>query len=255
MEPSGYLQSTLYTGSFVGENYAQISEGFQLEQSINQYVGVFCRLTAFQIFQNQTSSGTVAIADSDGEISGFLPLVSPSAQLFFGRFQGGLDFYLTPTTNLQLSGGSDAGSDSSPLFEADFSSWLFVHRLHPLQLSVSSIFTFQNQSTSNSINLETLVRSTENWMFMAGVGGAIFNSSFISGANTTTILKNEGEGANGKPFMIKVGGAGSSLDGQGGVDVDAYYRPLQSGVGIQMGYGTTGVYGEIALSMQINLID
>jgi hypothetical protein len=251
-ESPGYLQATFDTGTFVTEDYAQIQQGFQLEQSVNEYLGVVCRVGAFQIFQNHINSGTILLQDADKDLSVLFPLGSPSAQLFFGRFQAGLNFYLTSDTNLQLSGGSDVGDDSSPLVEADLNSWLFVHSLHPLQLSLSSIYTFQDNNSSNSISVDTVARSTASWLLMAGVGGAIFNSSFVSGVNGRTTSLPEGEP---QPVTVTVSSGAGSLGGQGGVDLNAIYRPWQSALGIQMGYGTSGIYGEIALSKQIGFLD
>jgi len=254
METPGYLESTFDTGTFVTEDYAQIQEGFQLEQSINQYFGIFCRVAAFQIFQNHIDNGTILVHDrpSDADISQLFPLVSPSAQLFFGRFQAGFDFYLTTDTTLQLSGGSDAGDDTSPLIEADLSTWLLVHSLRPLQLSLGSLYTFQDENSSSSISIDTVARSTASWLLMVGAGGAIFNSSFVSGVGTRRTNIPEGEP---RPFVVTVGNSGQSLGGQGGLDLNALYRPWQSTIGIQVGYGTSGIYGEIAISKQLGFLD
>jgi len=251
IEAPKYLDATFDSGTFLSSDYAQIQEGFQLEQSINEYFGIFGRVTAYQIFENHLDEGKVLVQDNDGDVSAFLPLSTPSAQLFFGRFQAGFDFYLTPDTSLQFSGGSDAGDDSSPLIEADLTTWLFVHRLHPLQLSVASLYTFQQRNTTSSISLDTVARSTADWLLMAGASGAIFNSSFVSGVGRTAQIP-EGEPI---PLMVKIGGGGASLGGLGGVDFNAVYRPWQSTLGIQFGYGTSGYYGEIALSKQLGFLD
>ena len=87
---------------------------------------------------------------------------------------------------------------------------------------------------------------------MAGVGGAIFNSSFVSGVNGHTTSLPEGEPL---PVTVTVRSGAGSLGGQGGVDLNAVYRPWQTALGIQMGYGTSGIYGEIALSKQIGFLD
>lgn len=251
IESPKYLEATLDSGTFVSGDYAQIQEGFQLEQSINEYFGIFLRATAFQIFQNQIDQGRVLVQDPDGDVSLLFPLSTPSSQLFFGRFQAGFDFYLTPDTSLQFSGGSDAGDDSSPLIEADLTTWLFVHRRHPIQLSLASLYAFQQRNTSSSISIDTVVRSTANWLLMAGTAGSIFNSSFVSGVGSTPQIP-EGEPT---PLMVKIGSGQGSLGGQGGADFNAVYRPWQSALGIQFGYGTSGYYGEIAISKQLGFLD
>ena len=251
IDSPGYLETSLYAGGFVSQDYAQIQQGFQLEQSVNDYFGIFCRVAAFQIFQNHMDAGKIFVKDHDGDVAQFVRLTLPSGELYFGRFQAGLDLSIAPTTSLLLSGGADAGDDSNPLIEADLSSWLFTHSLHPLLFSVASIFTIDDRNTSASLSLDTVARSNERWLMMVGAGGAIFDSATISGVGRSKDI-NEGEPI---PLLLKFRGGERTMGGQGGVDFNGIYRPWQTTLGIQLGYGTSGYYAEIAIIKQLAFLE
>src|SRR5271165_2037987 len=61
IEAPKYLDATFDSGTFLSSDYAQIQEGFQLEQSINEYFGIFGRVTAYQIFENHLDEGKVLV--------------------------------------------------------------------------------------------------------------------------------------------------------------------------------------------------
>ena len=210
-EEPGYLQATLFGGGFVSDHYGATDEGVQLEQSVTQYIGVFGRATGYQLYLNH------------GETSPLNPTSAHSSGLNFGRFQGGLDFTLYPGTNLFVSGGGAAGDADSTLIEGDFTSWLMPHSRHPLNFSFSSLHTFQNGVTSSEIDLQCAIKSTENWLLLGGAGGAIFGGGIIPG----------------------------SLEGQGGPDFGAYYRPWKAGFSVQAGYGDAKNYAQLTIYKQL----
>ena len=211
LERPGNLQATLFAGGFASERYGASDEGFQLEQSITPYVGVFGRATAYQLYL------------SHGETSPLNPSSGHSSGGNFGRFQGGLDFTLYPGTNLLVSGGGNAGDAGGTLIEGDFSSWLWPHSRHPLNFSFGALHTFQNAVTSSSIDLQWALASTEDWLLLGGAGGAIFGGGFVAG----------------------------QLDGQGGPDLGVYYRPWGIGLTAQAGYGGAKNYGQLSVYKQI----
>jgi hypothetical protein len=215
LERPGYLDATFFGGGFVSEDYGATDEGIQVEQSITQYIGVFGRATAYQLFLNH------------GQTSPLNPSSKTTSGLNFGRFQGGLDFTIYPGTSLFVSGGGSAGDAGGSLIEGDFSSWLWPHSRHPLNFSFSSLHTFQNGVTSSAIDFQWALKSTENWLLMGGAGGAIFGGGIIP----------------------------SGLDGQGGPDLGAYYRPWRAGFSLQAGYGASGNYGQFTIYKQLDWTD
>lgn len=210
LERPGYAQATLFGGGFASDRYGVTQEGFQLDQSVTQYVGVFGRVIAYQLYTK------------DGELNPFNPSEGHSARINFGRFQGGIDLAVAPGASLYLSGGHDAGAANGALIEGDFISWLFRRGPHPMNFSFSSIHTFENGVTNGEIDLQWLLATTENWMLLAGAGGAIYGGGFISQA-----------------------------EGQGGPDLSVYYRPWSIGVGVQAGYGVAHSYGQLTLFKRI----
>jgi len=93
--------------------------------------------------------------------------------LNFGRFQGGVDFTLCPGTHLYVSGGHDVADSDAPIIEGDFSSWLMLHSEHPINGSFSSIYDWQNGVESSEIDVEAILLSTEKYMILGGIGGAL----------------------------------------------------------------------------------
>lgn len=247
IEEPAYLGARLFSGTFVSEDYGQIQEGFELEQSVNRHFGLFARFSGFQVYANQSKVGPFLAHDRDNDLFALITVPIPGQDLYFGRLQGGLDFSLAPSTFLMISGGRDVGSDSSALIEGDFSSWLFSHSLHPLNFSFSSIYTFQDGASSSSIDFQTVVHSTGKWLVTSGVGGAIFSGGFISGVSSETAL-NEFERL---PFRVTVANSTAGLGGQGGLDLGLFYRPGGVTLSMQSGYGSSGVYGEVGVTKEI----
>jgi hypothetical protein len=189
----GRFDLIAFGGGFVSDKYGVLQEGFQGEQSITRYIGLVARATGYQLWEGQ------------GFANPLTPNGSPQSRLNFGRFQGGLDFLITPTTHLYLLGGKDAADSHATSIEGDISTWLFVHSLHPISFMTSTVHDYQNNVTSSSIDIRTVVASTENFLFTAGGGGALYGGGFVPG-----------------------------VQGQGGPDLGVYYRPLRIGIDIQI---------------------
>ena len=209
----GRFSLTLFGGGFLSDQYATTQEGVQAEQSITQYVGVVARATGYQLYMGHGFSNPLLPNPPTG--------VSGSSRYNFGRFQGGVDFAVTPTTHVYLLGGDDGGNSHNANFEGDISSWILVHSAHPINFLVSSVHSWQNDITASSIDVRAVVLSTEDYMLLAGAGGVIYGGGFVS-----------------------------SVAGQGGPDLGVYYRPWQIGLDAQGGYGSPNGYGQITLYKQ-----
>jgi len=207
----GRLDATLFGGGFGSENYGVIQEGFQLEQSVTPYVGVFGRATGYQLFVGGDAS------------SPFNPTAAHAPRLNFGRLQGGIDFKLYPGTSLFLSGGHDVADSDGSIIEGDFSSWLLPHTTHPVNFAFSSVHDFQNEVTSTAVDIQVAVLSTERWLAMVGGGGAFYAGGFIAGAQGQGGLD---LGLYYRPWQMGVA--------------------LQSGYGSPHGYGQLSLYKQLS---------
>jgi hypothetical protein len=210
----GRFSLTLFGGGFGSNQYGTTQEGVQIEQSVTRYVGIVGRATGYQLYMGQGFGNPLLPNTSTA---------SGSSRYNFGRFQGGIDFALTPTIHVYALGGDDGGNSHNANVEGDVSSWLLVHSLHPLNFLVSSVYSWQNRITSTSIDLRFVVLSTEDYLLMAGGGGVIYAGGFVSGAA-----------------------------GQGGPDLGVYYRPWQIGADVQAGYGSPDGYGQLTLYKQFS---
>lgn len=211
----GRFSLTLFGGGFGSNQYGTTQEGLQAEQSVTQYVGVVGRATGYQLYMGLGFANPLLPTTTPG--------ASGSARYNFGRFQGGLDFAVTPTIHLYVLGGDDAGDSDHANIEGDISAWFLAHSAHPLNFLVSSVHSWQNNVTSSSIDLRTVLLSTEDYMLLAGAGGVIYGGGFVSG-----------------------------VSGQGGPDLGVYYRPWQIGADIQAGYGSPDGYGQLTLYKQFS---
>ncbi len=214
LQTPGLIQMTAFGGGYASDKYGVLQEGTQVEQSITPYVGVFGRATGYQLWIGSGFESPLAPG------SGNFP------RLNFGRFQGGLDFTLFPGTHLYVSAGHDVADSDATIVEGDFSSWLCLHSLHPLNASFSSMHDFQNGVTSTEFDLRAIVFSAEKYMILAGVGGAMYNGGFLS-----------------------------ATQGQGGPDLGVYYRPWQLGVSAQAGYGNAQQYGQLSMYKQLSWLE
>jgi hypothetical protein len=214
LQTPGLFQTTLFGGGFVSDKYGVLQEGVQAEQSVTPYIGVFGRATGYQLWIGQGFESPLAPG------SGSFP------RLNFGRFQGGLDFLLYPGTHFFISAGHDVADSDATVLEGDLSSWIFLHSQHPLNGSFSTIYNWQNGVESTEIDLQAILLSTERFMFLGGIGGAMYFGGFLSNAQ-----------------------------GQGGPDLGFYYRPWQMGVSAQAGYGNAHQYGQITMYKTLRFLE
>ncbi len=205
LQTPGHLSLSVFASGFGADTYATTHAGFQLEQSLTRYVGLVGRVTAYQIYQGE------------GYNSPFQ--TEATGVRTFERLQGGVDFRLLEGVSLTILGGQDVGNSDAPVIEGDFSGWLFLHSHHPIDVSFSSTHFYNNEVTSNLLDVRGIVYSTGKWILLAGGGGAIW-----------------GGGNEGKP------------NGQGGPDLGVFLRELHTSIDLQSGYGSSHLYGLLSVS-------
>src|SRR5438309_1745997 len=69
-----------FGGGYVSDQYGTVQEGFQMEQSVAKYIGLFGRVTGYELWLGE------------GFDSPLDPGKGHRARLNFGRAQGGVDF-------------------------------------------------------------------------------------------------------------------------------------------------------------------
>ena len=201
----------LYGGGFGSPKYGTIQEGVQLEQTLTSYFGLVGRITGYQLWVGDNFDDPLA------------PRTGHQGRLNFARLQGGGEFALYPGTRLFVLGGGDVGDSHAAVIEGDLSSWLWSHSRHPLNFSFSANHNYQNHVTSAEIDLRMVALSTENYLFTAGGGGAIYQGGVIDNAA-----------------------------GQGGPDLGVYFRRWGFGVDVQAGYGNANGYGQLSFIKQFD---
>ena len=204
-EQPGNLSLTLFGAGYGSEYYGTTHGGFELEQSVTRGLGLVARFSAHQLYKG----------------TGYDSPISPvtNGPFFYGRFEGGIDLTPIDGTHLTLVGGNDIGDSHSQVIEGSFSSWMNIHNVHPINLSINSSHYFENDLTNALIDVRLIALSTAQLMVMAGAGATIW-----------------GEGGN----------PGSQV--QGGPDVGFYFRAWKLRMDIQGGYGSDNEYGLVAFS-------
>jgi len=141
----------------------------------------------------------------------------------FGRFQGGVNLTLLPGVSLEVLGGEDVGDSHAPVIEGDFFSWLRPHSLHPINFSFGSTHFYENEVTSSRIDMRAIVLSTAELMLLVGAGGAIWG-----------------------------GGSVGDAKGQGGPDIGIFVRQWHANIDVQVGYGSSRMYGLVNFTRQFH---
>jgi hypothetical protein len=211
LQTPGVFDVVLYGGGFGSPKYGTIQEAAQLEQTITPYFGIVGRVTGYQLWIGDDYENPLA------------PASTHSSRLNFARLEAGGELAVYPGTRLFVLGGGDVGDSHAAVIEGDLSSWLLSHSRHPLNFSFSANHDYQNHITSAEIDLRMVGFSTENYLFTAGGGGAIYQ-----------------------------GGLVSSAAGQGGPDVGVYIRKWGLGVDVQAGYGNADGYGQVSIIKQLD---
>jgi hypothetical protein len=200
----------LFASGYGAEKYGTTHEGFEFSQTVTGALSMVGRISGYQIYQG----------------TGFdSPLVpsAHSAPRNFGRFEGGVQIVPFPGANFVMLGGEDVGDSHAPMFENDFSSWLWMHTRHPLNFSYSTNHYYENGVSNGLIDLRTVALSTGQMILLLGAGGAIWG-----------------------------GGTVGQAKGQGGPDLGIFMREWHASIDLQSGYGSSHTYGTVSLSRDIS---
>lgn len=218
-------------GGYVSSGFSDMYEGVQAEQSVTQRIGVVGRILAYQIFKGRNVVNP--LDPGDGQTN--------KTNLNFFRFEGGISIVPIESTTLFILGGHDLGDSDSAIVEGAGSSWLFTRSHHPINVSASVGYTSQNAVLSGQADLQMVVLNRENFLLLAGGGGAIFRGGSIPKQvfqNTNGILTEMGHrnfnGGEGGPVLSiyfprwqvglsaeggVLGGTGSGAQGYGDFSV------------------------------------
>jgi hypothetical protein len=201
-----HLSLTLFASAIGNESrYAATHEGFQLEQTLNPYIGVVGRVSGYQIYQGAGWDNPLTVH----------PKTRPRN---FGVFMGGIDLLPFQGTSLTILGGRDVGDSSGARIEGDFSSWILLHSRHPINVSFIGDHFYNNGQTSGMIDVRVVMSSWREVTWLLGAGGQLW-------------------GGGPEPHVMKEFGPDLGLffrQWQTSVD-------LQAGYGNNHGYGTIAV--------------
>ncbi|MFZ2060782.1 MAG: hypothetical protein WAU82_07205 [Candidatus Binatus sp.] len=157
-----HLSLTLFASAIGNESlYAATHEGFQLEQTLNPYIGVVGRVSGYQIYQG---------AGWDNPLLDH-PKTRPRN---FGVFMGGIDLLPFQGTSLTVLGGRDVGDSTGARIEGDFSSWILLHSRHPINLSFIGDHFYNNGQTSGMIDVRVVMSSWRDVTWLLGAGGQLW---------------------------------------------------------------------------------
>jgi hypothetical protein len=201
-----HLSLTLFASAIGNESrYAATHEGFQLEQTLNPYIGVVGRVSGYQIYQGAGWDNPLTVH----------PGTRPRN---FGVFMGGIDLLPFQGTSLTILGGRDVGDSNGARIEGDFSSWILLHSRHPINVSFIGDHFYNNGQTSGMIDVRVVMSSWREVTWLLGAGGQLW-------------------GGGPEPHVMKEFGPDLGLffrQWQTSVD-------LQAGYGDNHGYGTIAV--------------
>ena len=202
-----HLSLTLFASAIGNESrYAATHEGFQLEQTLNPYVGVVGRVSGYQIYQG---------AGWDNPLD-----VHPGTRpRNFGVFMGGIDLLPFQGTSLTVLGGRDVGDSSGARIEGDFSSWIWFHSRHPINVSFTGDHFYNNGQSSGMVDVRVVMSSSRQMTWLLGAGGQLW-------------------GGGSEPHIMK----------EFGPDLGLFFRQWQTSLDLQAGYGNNHGYGTIAVS-------
>jgi hypothetical protein len=157
-----HLSLTLFASAIGNESrYAATHEGFQLEQTVNPYIGVVGRVAGYQIYQG---------AGWDNPLTDH-PGTRPRN---FGVFMGGIDLLPFQGTSLAILGGRDVGDSNGARIEGDFSSWIRLHSRHPINLSFTGDHFYNNGQSSGMIDVRVVMSSWRELTWLLGAGGQLW---------------------------------------------------------------------------------
>jgi hypothetical protein len=197
---------TIFTSGIGAESkYAATHEGFELEQTLTPYINVVGRASGYQIYTGDGWDTPLAGRDTRPRN--------------FGVLQGGLDLLPVQGTSLKILGGSDVGDSHHARIEGDFSSWLWMHSRHPVNLAFIGDHFYNNGLTSGAIDVRTVGQSSREVMWLVGAGGQLWAQG-------------------GEPHLQK----------EFGPDLGIVLRQWNLSLDFQAGYGNNHGYGIIGVS-------
>lgn len=201
-----HLSVTIFTSGIGAESkYAATHEGFELEQTLTPYLSLVGRVSGYQIY---TGDGwDVPLAGHD------------TRPRNFGVLQGGLDLLPFQGTSLKILGGSDVGDSDRARIEGDFSSWLWLHSRHPINLAFLGDHFYNNGRTSGAIDIRSVLSSSREVTWLIGAGGQLWAQG-------------------GEPHLMK----------EFGPDLGIVLRQWSLSLDFQAGYGNNHGYGLISIS-------
>ena len=206
LENPGHLSLRLFAVGYGAEKYGTTHAGFEIGQTITPAISIIGRAIAYQLYQGTGFDSPLTPA-------------SRSSPRNFGLFEAGPSFSPIRGTTFTLLGGENAGDSDAPVFENDFSSWLWLQSRRPINFSYSTSHYFQNGVTNGLLDARMVAWSTGRLLLLLGAGGAIWG-----------------------------GGSVGQAKGQGGPDVGFFLREWRVSIDLQAGYGSSRTYGLVSFS-------
>jgi hypothetical protein len=201
-----HLSLTTFAAAIGCESrYAATHEGFELEQTLTPYVGLVGRVAGYQGYQ--------------GDGWDWPGTGHASRPRNFGVLLGGLDFQPVQGTSFKMLGGSDVGDSDRPRIEGDFSSWLWFHSRHPINVAFLGDHFYNNGLSSGAIDIRGIVASSREMIWLIGAGGQLW-------------------GGGPEPHLMK----------EFGPDLGIVLREWKMSIDFQAGYGNNHGYGTLAIS-------
>jgi len=201
-----HLSLTIFLAGIGAESrYAATHEGFELEQTLTPYVSVVGRVAGYQGYQ--------------GDGWDWPGRGHQSRPRNFGVLLAGLDFLPFQGTSFKMLGGSDVGDSDRARIEGDFSSWLWLHSRHPINLAFIGDHFYNNGLSSGAIDIRGVVSSSREMIWLIGAGGQLW-------------------GGGPEPHVMK----------EFGPDLGIVLREWKMSLDFQAGYGNNHGYGTIAVS-------
>ena len=212
-ETPAHFNATLLASGFGSDQYGATHEIVEVGQTITRTVGVIGRVVAYQIYNGDGYDTPV-----DPERTG--------QQFNFGRGEGGIDLRPMEGTTLRIFGGHDLGDSDAPVVDGDFSTWMGLHSLHPVNFSFTGSHYYNNGKSGGSVDFRLVTLSTAELLLMTGAGGQIWG-----------------------------GGQTQGVRGEGGLDLGALIRRWHLEIDVQGGYGVLHTYGIVAVSRHFDLTE
>jgi hypothetical protein len=206
LENPGRFSLTIFGVGYGAEKYGTTHEGVEIEQTITREISIIGRAAAYQIYQGTGFDSPLTPA-------------SRSSPRNFGLLEGGMSVTPFQGTTFRLLAGENVGDSDAAVFENDFSSWLWLHSHHPVNLAYDTSHYFQNGVTNGLLDARMIAFSTGRLLLLVGVGGAIWG-----------------------------GGSVGQAKGQGGPDAGFFLRQWRLSIDLQAGYGSSRTYGLVSFS-------